>query len=139
MAITRSQLLTPSVLAFLFLTDQGLPRLPVSLAEAIMRSWSIDEETVDSLHLAAIPSRIANMMISSECAQRFGDLSRVEGFYKCRDLWWLDIDERLAEQGFLMPVTHRRFGWIERMVAFRDPRDKRGFPVRVRRELRSAA
>lgn len=138
MKVTRHQLLSPAVLAYLFLGG-GLPRLSIGLANAIMESWSIDEETIDRLHLAAIPTKIQNFMIAEAAAQKFGDLSRVEGFYKCRGLWWIDIDHDLAERGFLMPVTHTRYGWIDRMVAFRSPKDKQGFPVKVRRETRAAA
>lgn len=138
MKVNRKQLLTPAVLGYLFVGG-GLPYLSVTLAEAIKRAWSIDDEMIDRLHLAAAPSRIQNMMISTECAERYGDLSDVEGFYKCNDLWWLDVDEEFAGNGFLMPVSHPKYGWLDRMVAFRGPKDKHGFAVKVRRERLVAA
>lgn len=136
--VTRAQLLTPAVLGFLFLCERGLPRLSVTLAEAICRAWSVDLEDVDRLHLCACPTRIQNFFIAETCAQEFGDLSRVAGFYRCNDLWWMDLDENLAGRGFLMPVTHPKYGWIDRMVLFRGPKDKHGVPVRVRKDKAAA-
>lgn len=137
MKVNRKQLLTPAVLGYLFVGG-GLPYLSVPLAEAIKRAWSIDDETLDHLHIAAVPTRIQNFFIAEECARRFGDLSTVEGFYRCKDLWWMDIDERLAGRGFLMPITHVKYGWIDRMVVFRNAQDKHGFPLKLRKELAAA-
>ena len=134
----RRQLLAPAVYAFL-VHGGGLPDLAVSVVQAIMRSWGCDEDLIKRLALTGYPSRVANVVIANETVQRFGDLSEVEGFYQHDGCWFMDLDERWADTGFLMPVTHAQHGWISALMAFRNARDERPFRLKVRRERQEAA
>jgi hypothetical protein len=124
----RRQLLGPACFAFLIHCG-GLHELEVSLADRIMQSWGIDDDDIDRLALRGYPSRIENLFAANECAKKFGgdDLATVEGFYKCRGLWWLDLDPKWCRNGFLMPVRDERHGWISSLLVFRDPKDRRPF------------
>ena len=132
----RRQLLAPAVYGFLVHCG-GLPDLSVHLAEVIMDKLGIDEETFDGLSLCGYPSRMQNLFAANTCAETFGDLTGVDGFYKCRDLWWLDLDPKWSRNGFLMPVRDSKRGWFSGLFAFRHPGDGAPFPVRVRHERRA--
>jgi hypothetical protein len=131
----RRELLAPAAYYyFLYL----LPALDVRLAEAVMKSLSIDENDLHRLSIRAYPTRNQNLIFSHACSERFGDLSGVDGFYLCQGCWWLDLDERWTTNGFLMPVRDAQRLWFSGLMAFRYPGDKHPFPAKVRSERKAA-
>ena len=132
----KRQLKVPAVYGFL--VHYCLSDLSAHLAESIMKRWGIDEDALDRLVLRAYPTQIQNLIASKACADEFGDLSTVRGFYLCNDVWWLDLDPRWSGNGFLMPVRDGRRRWFSGLFAFRGPSDDRPFSVRVRGERAAA-
>jgi hypothetical protein len=109
--------------------------LCVDTARDIDRHWGIDPEDIDRLEIKSVPTFVTNLIGSNAVAERFGDLSDVPGFYQCRGLWWLDIDERLSRRGLVLPVRDpKRPLFITGLKVFRHARDERPFMLKVRQE-----
>jgi hypothetical protein len=121
----RERYLSAAVYAFMVFGG-GLSDLPFTLAEAIMRQWRVDLDTIKSLNLCRYPSHVEGVVIASEVALRYGDLSDVPGFFCEFGCWFMDLDSRYQETGFLMPVGN---GLIHTLMVFRSPRDMRPFPL----------
>ena len=135
----RETLIAPACYALLCYGERVLPPLSVHLAEAICKSWGVDLETLDRLGVVRWPTSVENHFAAAACAEMFGDLSGVEGFFRHNNLWRLDLDDDHCERGFLMPVSNPRFGYVDRVVAFKHPSDRHPFPLKTRREMRAAA
>ena len=101
----------------------------------IERVWGFDEEEISRLAIRSCPCRITNMFAADACAEKYGDLADIPGFYRCGDRWWLDLDERLAHRGLILPIrdSQRPF-LITGVRVFRHLRDDRPFILRVRSE-----
>ncbi len=106
----------------------------------IERVWGLDREDVDRLGIVSCPSEVGNIIGAGACAQRFGELFDVPGFYRCSGCWWLDLDARLARRGLIVPVRDSRWpSLMSGLRIFRHVRDQRPFILRVRAERREAA
>jgi hypothetical protein len=109
--------------------------LYVDTARDIERHWGFEAEEIGRLELRSVPSFITNLFGSDACAERFGDLSDIPGFYRCRDHWWLDIDEPFARRGVIVPIRDpQRPTFITGLRVFRHVRDLHPFVLRVRQE-----
>jgi hypothetical protein len=98
---------------------------------AIINVWRLEEEQVFRLGIVNVPTRVYNLIGSQYLAEHFGDLSDIDGFYQLRGCWRLDIDERLAARGLILPVRDSRM-WVVALRVFRHVRDERPFLLRVR-------
>ncbi len=104
----------------------------------IEQHWGLDRAEVDRLGIASPPTWVTNLIGANACAEKFGDLFDIPGFYSCNDLWWLDIDERLARRGVILPVRDpRRPNLITDLQVFRHVRDPRPFLLKVRTERKA--
>jgi hypothetical protein len=103
--------------------------------------WGLNEQDVSRLGIASPPTWVTNMIGANACAEKFGgDLSDIPGFYKCNDLWWSDIDQRLARRGLIVPIRDPfQPGLITDLQIFRHVRDAHPFLLRTRRAERAAA
>jgi hypothetical protein len=133
---SQSQLRRAAVLQFLVRECLGLH---VSTLRDVEQVWGIDRLDIDRLGIASPPSHTFNVIGSGECARKFGDLSNVPGFYRCDGSWFIDVDERLARRGVVLPVRDRqRPNLIVDLQIFRHVRDSRPFLLRVRAERQAA-
>lgn len=129
-------------------------------AQAIEKDWQLSQAEIERLRIRSCPSHIGNLLSSHECLKRFGRdaLSGTPGFYPftresepcfCFEwgsecvcalpCWRLDLDPRLADRGFVLPVRHSRYPMIfEALRIFRNTRDPQGFLLRLRTERRAA-
>lgn len=98
---------------------------------AICNVWQLEEEQVFRLCIVNAPTIVYDLIGCNYLAERFGDLSDIDGFYRLRGCWRLDIDERLAARGLILPVRDSRM-WIVALRVFRHVRDKRPFLLRTR-------
>jgi hypothetical protein len=97
--------------------------------------WGLERDETDRLGLASPPTWVTNLIGSNACAEKFGDLADIPGFYKCDNLWRLDIDERLARRGLILPTRDpQRPLLIVGLRVFRHVRDEKPFILRVRSE-----
>jgi hypothetical protein len=94
----------------------------------------------DRLAVTSPPSYEFNVIGSSECARKFGDLADIDGFYRCSNgSWWLDVDERLSTRGLIAPVRDsRRPSLVNDLKVWRHVRDPHPFLLRVRAERKTA-
>lgn len=138
----QGQLLTAAVYGFL-VHCAILPDLPLHRANAIASTWGVDRAVVERLSVCGYPSEVENILICGEASAKFGDdLVYVPGFYKQTkiddgegepyDFWRLDLNPRWSETGFIVPQTHKQFGFYSSLLAFRSARDTRPFTVEVR-------
>jgi hypothetical protein len=105
----------------------------------IEQHWGLDRADVDRLGIASPPTWVTNLIGANACAEKFGGLADVPGFYCCGGLWWLDIDEGLARRGLILPVRDpKRPSLITNLQVFRHVRDPRPFLLRVRTERGAA-
>lgn len=95
--------------------------------------WGLQEEDVFRLAIRSCPSKVTGLIAASACAEKFGKLFDIPGFYLCNGCWWLDVDSRLSHRGLLVPVRDSRL-WIVGLHVFRHARDERPFMLRVRPE-----
>ena len=115
---------------FYYLVHECL-NLYVDTMKDIERVWGLEEEEVFRLGICSCPSQVNNLIAASACAERFGELTRLPGFYLCDGCWWLDIDANLSCRGLFVPVRDSRL-WIVGLRVFRNVRDERPFMLRVR-------
>jgi hypothetical protein len=130
-------------------------------ARAIEKDWQLSTAEIDRLAIRSCPSHVGNLLASASCLKRFGRdaLSQVPGFYgftredsPCNCLewrddcvchlesWQLDIDPRLADRAFILPIRYRKYPLlIEALRIFRHTHDERGFLLRLRTEERKVA
>ena len=78
---------------------------------------------------------VFNLLACDYLAQRFGYLSDVEGFYQLDGCWRLDLDEKLAPRGLILPIRDLSMRIIALRI-FRHVRDKHSFILRTRTEER---
>jgi hypothetical protein len=105
-----------------------LPKLPYS------KNFSeLDEDDLNTLGVCYVPNFILNALVCEKLAKHFGDLSVCKCFYKLSDnTWRLDVDEKLAKNGLLMPVQGRFNGLIYALKVFRHADDPRPFFLKLR-------
>lgn len=131
-------------------------------AKAIERDLGYSSaEIVDRFSVRSCPSHVGNLLASAACLKRFGRVALLgtPGFYPftyesepcfclewrsdcvcALESWRLDLDPRLADRGFILPVRHSKYPMIfEALRIFRDTRDPRGFLLKVRRDERRVA
>jgi hypothetical protein len=121
----------------------ALPSLPLSQAKLISGFWKCDLNLIERLHVCRAPSAVENLVLSMEAFNRYGDaLEQVPGFFKDgyrQDFWRLDLDEKLADCGFIVPITDRTFGFYTSLQVFRHARDLNPFVLTTRERERGAA
>ncbi|HYW72106.1 MAG TPA: hypothetical protein VE961_13800 [Pyrinomonadaceae bacterium] len=101
----------------------------------IQRHWQLEPEEIQRLEIRSAPTFVENLIGAGACFERFGDLGDVPGFYRARGLWWIDIDERLARRGVILPIRDpERPAFIQSLRVFRSVSDQRPFTLRVRQE-----
>jgi hypothetical protein len=105
-----------------------LPKLPYS------KNFSeLDEDDLNTLGVCYVPNFNLNVLVCEKLAKHFGDLSVCKCFYKLSDnTWRLDVDEKLAKNGLLMPVQGRFNGLIYALKVFRHADDPRPFFLKLR-------
>ncbi len=129
--------------------------LSETTALEIEREWSLSGSAITRLAIRSCPSKILNLIVSADCAQKFGGdlLAQVEGFYSydrqgslcdCSEWrddcvchlksWRMDLDPSLCLRGFIVPQRHPSSLWIESLLVFRNAKDRRPFRVRFRKE-----
>ena len=92
----------------------------------------LDNSDLGSLGVCFVPNFILNALVSEKLAKKFGDLSICECFVRINGYWRLDIDQKLARQGLLMPIKSRISGLIYGLRVFRYPDDENLFILRNR-------
>lgn len=128
-------------------------------AKAIERDLGYSPaEIIDRFSVRSCPANVGNLLASAACLKRFGRdaLLGTPGFYPLTresepcfclewrsdcvcalESWRLDLDPRLTDRGFILPIRHSRYPMIfEALRIFRDTRDPRGFLLKVRRDER---
>jgi hypothetical protein len=99
----------------------------------IEKHWGNSREEISDAGIVSSPTRIFNFFAAAACAEKYGDLGDIPGFYRCGDDWWLDVDERLATRGLVLSVRHSQYpGLIIGLRVYRHARDDRPFMLRVR-------
>jgi hypothetical protein len=105
-------------------------------------SRQVDSETILHTRAVAVPGKILNALVCQAMLKIIpeNELLQIPGFIKIFDLdedgmrisgVRLDIDERLARGGFMMPVIQN--GLICALKVFRYPNDEKPFILRTRR------
>ena len=112
--------------------------LTVNTVKDVDKAWGLDLEDIQRLGIVSVPSDVTNLIAACACRDRFGDqkLQQVPGFYKSGKCWWLDIDDRFARRGLIVPLR-RRCGLINviaELQIFRHVRDQHPFRLRTRAE-----
>jgi len=123
--------------------------------QEVEKSWGLSKAAVTQLGLRSCPSLTLNLIAGAECLSRFGRdvLAETPGFYAytregmicdCHEWrddcacalesWRMDLDPKLADRGVIVPVPHKKYGWIDSLSVFRNVRDPRPFTLRVRTE-----
>lgn len=115
-----------------YLVDECLPLLKVIPTQ-------FDPADIEVLKIRGCPSRIANLIAAHSVALMFGDqvVATLPGFYfvphnEGGGCWWIDIDERLASRGLILPVRNHR-GLIVGLRIYRHARDTRPFSLATRK------
>ncbi|MEP6637271.1 MAG: hypothetical protein ABJB97_11150 [Acidobacteriota bacterium] len=118
----------------------------------IEKHWSISADEAYSLGIRSVPTLIGNLLIASQCVERFGPdlLATVPGFYHfnrigsvcmCNEFsdvcvcdlpcWRLDIDTCWARHGLIIPQRNGQ-RWFSSLKVFRHAEDSRPFTLKVR-------
>lgn len=93
--------------AYQYLVRECL-NLSVSTLRDIEHVWGLDSEDVERLGIVSCPPQATNLIAAGAVAEKFGEsvLYDVDGFYKCGECWWLDLDPRLSRRGLIVPMRH---------------------------------
>lgn len=129
-------------------------------ARAIEKDWQFSASDIDRLGVRSCPSYTGNLLASYSLLQTFSAevLSQTPGLYCfnyrsrpcaclefrsdciCHVDWWrIDIDPKHAQRGFILPVRHSEYLFIDALRVFRDTRDRHGFLLKLRTEERRVA
>ena len=110
-----------------------------STVRDIQNHCEINENEILARGIKSCPTWSHNIIGAGACAERFGDLSEVPGFYFVDDRWRLALRPELSVRGFVVPVHHAGLGFIESLQVFRNAKDSKPFTLQVRALRRSAA
>jgi hypothetical protein len=94
---------------------------------------SFNDDELFRLGVCSVPNFKLNALVCEKLANRLGDLSMCDGFYKIGNVWRLDIDEKLSRNGLLLPIRSRKKRLIYGLNVFRYPDDERPFWLKTRK------
>lgn len=92
-----------------------------------------DADTLWGLGVCRVPNAILNALVCGKLAATFGDLSVCGCFYQIEGWWRLDVDDKYAGKGLLLPVYARATRLIYAMSVYRHPDDERPFILKLRK------
>lgn len=107
------------------------PVLYEDALRAICSVWQLEDRQVVRLGIVSAPTIVFNLLACDYLARHFGDLGDIKGFYQLDGCWRLDLDEKLAPRGLVLPIRDLSMRIIGLRV-FRHVRDKHSFILRTR-------
>jgi hypothetical protein len=104
----------------------------------IKREWMLEDEEIEACGLKSPPSLVFNLILSAEISKQIGFPSGgIKETFWSGNMWLLDVDERFARTGVIMPVFYSGSNEYLRLIAPRtDPAARNIKALQVWRHVR---